>query len=133
MFGAPTPGPDQMGITSDFGLGDSIRRATTRPQRPTPLGGPTNVQSPQDRVRSALSRVPPGLARQGVTNFTPGQGNPFGGARRSDQIPLPTTVGGMPTPQGMPAPQATPQGTPAPQAQPQAFGNPLFSFLFGGR
>lgn len=61
-----------MGANNDFGLGNSIRRATTPPVRPQPTMQPPNAGA---RIQRALGGVPPGL--------TPPQ--------HSQPMPLPAT------------------------------------------
>ncbi len=155
------------GLGSDFGLGDSIRRATNptglpadagngirrsmpMPGRPMydrnrmtglPLRGysndmpgrapnpmaemdPVHVPNQNGNPFGNGSWLPPGLARQGVTSFTPGQGSPFGGPRTPEDPPSPTA----PAPGGVGVPPK-PQLPPPPQTD---FTRPMFSFLFGG-
>jgi hypothetical protein len=142
----PIRGSGSSGGQSDFGLGESVRRATAPRPNQAFGAGPARRPPMPDQAQQGQSQgprpgdfaggwVPPGLARQGVTSFTPGQGNPFGDARRSSGIPLPE--GAAPP---VPTQAALPNQTQGPLAE--AIGlqrrtpwgsSPMFSWLFGGQ
>lgn len=131
MFGQATRGGGQ----SDFGLGDSIQRATQPRAAPTQRPSTFPTQANMRGGSPLPGGVPPGLARQGVTSFTPGQGSPFGAAGPAARTAMPSPVAPAPTPTLQAAPQLPQQANPLNAAvqgtqQPPWGNNPMFSFLW---